>query len=80
MNRMAGVSMKLATIRDMTMMQAPSMAVEAKPIFLPRIGTNMAEKKQMVVRHVFFFLLLFQMKREEKWQEKCVFSDWESST
>ena len=42
---MAGVSMKLATIRDMTMMQAPSMAVEAKPIFLPRIGTNMAEKK-----------------------------------
>ena len=70
---MAGVSMKLATIRDMTMMQAPSMAVEAKPIFLPRIGTNMAEKKQMVVRHVFFFLLLFSDEKRRKMVGKVCF-------
>ena len=43
MKSIAAVSMKLAEMRERTMIAAPRMAVEAKPIRAPSIGTNMAK-------------------------------------
>lgn len=48
MKSIAAVSMKLAEMRERTMMAAPRMAVEEKPIFSPNKGTNMAEIRYIV--------------------------------